>query len=237
MEDNLVAIDYEGANPNAFYNIKWPLNIEKFVGIFPKNVAIIAGSPNAGKTAFLLNVVKNNISHRCTYFSSEMAAEELRVRLDKFTLPLSFWKNCNFFDRSSDYADVIDPDGLNVIDFLEISEDFPRVAKEIGDIYNKLNRGIAVVGLQKNEGTMLGRGGGFSLEKARLYVALDELRANNKHRLTIVKGKNWAQQGVNPNNKSITFSIEDGCKFKVGEIYDSQLDGAESYHQTLFTEE
>jgi hypothetical protein len=91
--------------------------------------------------------------------------------------------------------------------------------------------------LQKKEGANLGRGAEFSSEKARLYVSLDEIRGINKHRLTIIKGKNWAQPGINPNNKSIVFNIKDGCIQDIGEHHGAKPDGTRDNRETLFDEE
>ena len=55
----------------------------------PKNIIVVAGTPNAGKTAFLLNVVQMNMSGKMPihYFSSEMGSMEFKGRLQKFDLP------------------------------------------------------------------------------------------------------------------------------------------------------
>ena len=52
----------------------------------------------------------------------------------------------------------------------------------------------------------LGRGAEFSLERARLYLSLDN------GRLKIVKAKNWRTE-LNPNGMLYTFKLTDGCKF------------------------
>jgi hypothetical protein len=53
----------------------------------------------------------------------------------------------------------------------------------------------------------LGRGGSFSLEKARLYLSMDAGMT------TIVKAKNWVNPLVNPNKLKINYKIVNGCKF------------------------
>jgi len=61
--------------------------------------------------------------------------------------------------------------------------------------------------LQKKAGEELGRGGAFSLEKARLYLSMDS------GELKVVKAKNWALPGENPNGRVFHFKLVDGCKF------------------------
>ena len=47
---------------------------------------------------------------------------------------MDFWKNVDFRERSGDFADVIRPDSINIIYFLEINDKFYSVAKLIKDI-------------------------------------------------------------------------------------------------------
>jgi hypothetical protein len=205
-------IDFINAKGDML-DIKWPFKIEKLCGIMPKNIVVVTGSPDTGKTAFLLDFIRMNMmKHKCNYFSSEMGALELKSRLEKFPqLPLTGW-NFKPMERSSNFADVIRPDEINVIDFLEIHQDFYLIGQWIKDIFDKLNKGIAVIAIQKNtgKGVDIARGGVGSLEKPRLYISL----SNNPHTLKIVKAKNWANDMVNPNGMYLRYKIVGGCQFK-----------------------
>jgi hypothetical protein len=205
-------IDFINAQ-GEMLDIKWPFGIEKLCGIMPKNIVVVTGSPDTGKTAFLLDFIrKNMMKHKCNYFSSEMGALELKSRLEKFPqLPLTGW-NFKPMERSSNFSDVIRPDEINVIDFLEIHQDFYLIGQWIKDIFDKLNKGIAVIAIQKNtgKGVDIARGGVGSLEKPRLYITL----SNNPHTLKIVKAKNWANDMVNPNGMYLRYKIVGGCQFK-----------------------
>ena len=99
---------------------------------------------------------------------------------------------------------------MNVIDYLEIHEDFYRLGARIKEIYDRIKKGSAVIAIQKNRNTDLGRGGIATLEKPRLYLAM------KPHELTIVKGKNWASQ-ANPNGLSNEFRLLNGPRFEFGE--------------------
>jgi hypothetical protein len=165
-----------------------------------------AGESNSGKTALALNFARlQQDRFDVHYFSSEMGKTELRERLLKFPYPLESWK-VHFWERSSNFADVIRPDGINIIDFLEIHDEFYKVGLYIKDIFDKLKTGIAFILIQKNKNTDFGLGGMRSLEKARLYLAMEP------GRLKIVKAKNWASQ-KNPNGLSISFKLVGGCDF------------------------
>ena len=200
------AIDWRNA-PTESIDIKWPFEIERLVKVMPKNIIVLAGASNSGKTAFLLNVVRNNMrQHDIHYFSSEMGDIEFRDRLSKFDIPLTSWQ-FKAKERASDFADVIQPDAVNIIDFLELHEDFFKVGGYIKEIYDKLNKGIAIIALQKNAGQDHGLGGQRSIEKARLYLAMDY------GRIRIIKGKNWANPTVNPNGLELHFKLVHGCNF------------------------
>jgi hypothetical protein len=193
--------------------LKWAFGIEKLCMILPKNIVVVTGSPDTGKTAFLLDFIRRNMDkYPCHYFSSEMGALELQSRLKKFPqLTLEKWK-FNPMERSSNFADVIQPNDINVIDFLEVHQDFYMVGQWIKDIFDKLKNGIAVIAIQKNtgKGVDIARGGVGSLEKPRLYISL----SNNPHTLKIVKAKNWVNDMVNPNNLCMKYKIVSGCQFK-----------------------
>jgi len=206
--DEVVAeIDFLSASIDAF-NIKWPFQIEKYVKTHPKNIIVIAGSYNSGKTAFLLNTAAMNMNKlKINYFSSEMGPVELRERLNKFENPLSDFKKVKWLERSGNFADVIKPDEVNIIDFLEMTDNFYLIAQYIKEIFDRLTTGIAIIAIQKNPGQTLGLGGGRSIEKARLYLSLDT------GKIKIEKGKNWANPTVNPNGLEINFKLVQGCQF------------------------
>jgi len=187
-------------------DIRWPFGIEGYVKTLPKNIIVIAGEPNAGKTAFLLNVIRmNQAKHPINYYSSEMGAIELRDRLSKFETPLESWSFVAK-ERASNFADVIKPDEINIIDFLEVHDEFYKIGGLIKEIYDKLSKGIAIIAIQKNRGNEYGLGGTRGLEKARLYLSMEP------NHLKIIKGKNWT--GVkNPNGLGIDFKLVQGCKF------------------------
>ena len=207
VERESKALNWKDADCSQVFDIQWPFFLENFVNLYPKNIAILAGTSNAGKSAFLLNLVRMNMAkHRVVYFSSEMGEEELRLRISKFGLPLDDW-TFEARERASNFAHAIEPDALNIVDFLELSDNFYQVGGDIRAIFDRLNRGVCIIALQKKGGQTLGRGAEFSLEKARVYLSMDP------GKLTIIKGKNWALPGFNPNGRAFEFKLVDGCQF------------------------
>jgi hypothetical protein len=203
-------VDFKTAGKKSPLAIKYPFGIERYFKTYPGNVIAIAGAADAGKTAFLLNLIKLNMGDFSIYYqTSEMGAEELRSRLEKFEgLGVEDW-NFTPEERSRDFADVIRPDCINIVDYLELAGDFYMVADYLRAIHEKLSSGIAIVALQKKRGAELGRGGDFGLEKPRLYLSMDT------GKLTIQKAKNWAVPHANPNGLVCEFKIVNGCTFIV----------------------
>jgi hypothetical protein len=142
-----------------------------------------------------------------------MGSSELKKRLDLFDdIALSDW-NFKAWERSDNFADVIKPGKgkINIIDFLEIYENFYEISGRIAEIHKKLNGAIGIIALQKNPGVDVGLGGFRGLEKPRLYLAM------SPGVLKIIKAKNW-KTSENPNNKQIRFKMVAGCKlFKQGD--------------------
>ena len=208
IDDTAEDIDFLNADITEI-DLSLPFDIDNLVNFYPRNIIVVAGSPDSGKTAFLLNTVEKNMhQHRVFYFSSEMAEQELKLRLSKFERALTSWR---FFpkERVSNFADVIRPDDINIIDYLEVHEDFWRIGGMIREIFDKLRRGIAIIAIQKNPDKDYGLGSTRGLEKARLYLTL------NPNELKIIKAKNWADPSVNPNNLKLHFKLYQGCKFSV----------------------
>jgi hypothetical protein len=213
VENDVDVIDWMNAETEE-YPVQFPLNIHQLVKLYPGNIAILAGASNTGKTTFMLELIRlNQKRHKILYMNSEMGASELKLRLEMFheVCPISQWK-FQAIERSDKFADAIDPDGFNVIDFMEIYDEFWKLGGWIRDVHKKLNKGIAVIAIQKQSSSKnnqkdFGRGGELTIEKPRLYLAMD------RGRIKIVKAKIWRDYGRNPNGLSRDFKIVSGWKF------------------------
>lgn len=188
-------------------DIKLPFGIDEKVEIMPGNVIVLAGEINSGKTAFCLNVIHDNMDDfEIHYFNSEMGGGELKKRLQKFDIPLESWK-FKAWERSDNFGDVIasGKGKLNIVDYLELTDNFYQVGGLVSEIHKKLKGAVALIVLQKNPGTDVGLGGFRSLEKPRLALAM------GKGTIKIVKAKNW-RTGENPNGLVTEFKLYNGCK-------------------------
>jgi hypothetical protein len=208
---DLAPIDYINAD-DSFLDLWLPLGLHQMVGIMSGNVVIFSGEPNAGKSSLALNIIKANMhKFNVHYFNSEMGGGELKKRLLKFDdISLSNWK-FNAYSRDADFEDVVftGEKSLNIIDFLEIHDDFYLVGDKIKKIHSALNGGVAIICIQKNKGSEMGVGGNRTMEKARLVVNVEY------GKLKITKAKNFKSPDLNPNGLMCDFKLFNGCKLSM----------------------
>ena len=212
VQANVEPVDFLNA-PTEEFPITWPLGIDDLAVIYPGNIIVVAGSKSAGKTAFLLNAVRlNQDRHEVVYLNSEMGDTEFRKRLELFGAPLSSW-TFKPYHRASDFADLITPEKkIFIVDFLEVTTDFWKVGGMIQEIHKKLKEGVCIIALQKADGRDAGRGGDFSKEKARLYLALDYLSDKKVNQVRIVDAKAWRTE-INPRGMYRDYKLVKGSKF------------------------
>lgn len=194
-----------------------PLDLHNVTNIMPGNIIVVTGDPDAGKTAFLLNTIHQNLDlWQCHYFNSEMGAFEMRKRLDLFQdFPIGH-RNFHPYERSDCFEDVIKPgkNTLNVIDYLEVTEDFFKIGSHLNAIHKNLDGAIAIVAIQKkNRDSESPLGGQRALEKPRLVISLSAGSRNEPNRATILKCKN-RKTDHSMIGKSRTFKLIRGCEFR-----------------------
>jgi len=217
IERECEIIDWQNA-PTTEIPLKFPLNIEDYVKIYPKSIIMVAGKSDAGKSGFLLEFARMNMSkHEIHFFVNEAGDSELAVRLGLFkNMRKEDWK-CTFWEREDGFADVIKPNAINIIDYLDVTEEFAKIGTPLKQIHGKLEKGIALIAIQKNPPQYnfrtgkyvspdFGVGGAKSVGKSRLYLAVDD------GQIKIVKAKNRRGKD-SPNGMIRRFKIYDGHDF------------------------
>lgn len=208
VNTRVTSLEFKTATNAGILPLSWPMGIEKKANLFPGNLVVVAGSPNSGKTAFNLSFIQRNQNqYPITYICSEMGAVELRNRLEQFPgMAIEDW-SFRAIERATDFADVIVPDVINIVDYLEMTDELWEVNKHLTAISHKIGSGLAVISIQKKMGAKYGRGQEFSLEKPKLYLSMD------KGVMQIVKAKSWATK-ADPHGLEIHFKIVGGCLFQ-----------------------
>jgi hypothetical protein len=197
-------------------DITFPLDLHNYATIMPGNIIVVTGDPDAGKTAFLLSTIYQNLKKwDCHYFNSEMGAFELRKRLELFKdFPISH-PHFHAYERSDSFEDVIRPGkyNLNVIDYLEVTEEFYLISKHLAAIYKALQDSVAIVAIQKRSRTSdMPLGAQRALEKPRLAIALSAGNRSTPNRATILKCKN-RKVDHSMIGRSRPFKLVSGCQF------------------------
>jgi len=218
IDRQLEEINWEDADIENVYKIKLPYDIqsgigfpfENFISIPPRGLIVVAGVSNAGKTTFLLNVMVRNMEDFDThYFTSELSAVAIKRRM----IPFEQWYELRngdgkpkfkVWDRFDNFHEVIKPDGLNLVDYLDVNNEaeYYKIKPYLKRIKRSLNKGVAVVALQKPPGRADAYGGSNLRGDADMYLAMDF------GKLTVVKAKDWINE--NPNNTQYRFDIDYG---------------------------
>lgn len=205
LDYELEVVDLEAPAEESF-PIVLPFGIHKKVVIPPHSIIVLAGSSNAGKTAFILNALWENRTspYGKLYLMSEMGAGEYITRIKKFTPNWKQeWKGVTAASRSYDFQGAIklnNPDGITFVDYLEEQDgEYFKIASNIRDIYDALGTGVCFIAIQKKRNNEIGRGGEGTLEKSRLYLSLDHLAVGERSiicALKIVKLKNFIDKNL-----------------------------------------
>jgi len=207
-------VDISEVEDLTYIDLKWPIEVEEYVRVSPKSISIIAGDTEAGKSAFCVNFSHLNLDkHKILYFSSEMTASRLKERIGDLPRPIREWKKLLFTtDKTENFHDAIDPDAINIIDYLELDPGRVfDVAIYIRKIFEKLNTGIAIIALQKKRGQSLAYGQDWTMQKSEFYLTLSSIEGKNTAK--IEKAKNWAIRRANPVGLKKQFLLVDGVKF------------------------
>ena len=196
-------------------DIKLPLGIDTFFATYPNNIFVFAGTPDAGKTAYFLDFVKNNMEFSdIHYFNSEMSDEELKLRIQKHQdIEVKDW-SFEAVSRVTNFADVIDPNGVNIIDYMELGDEIYKVGLWLRELHDRLDKGIAIVGLQKPYGRELGYGKELALQIPRLYVSLEYHKRHQIYSARIVKCKNRKDDHTSMIGKIMYYKIFGGWKLE-----------------------
>ena len=233
IDSSIEVLDPWNADPTPV-PIVLPLGLNEHATIYTRNVIVIAGESNSGKTALCLEMADlNKDKFNINYMSSEMDEPELLIRLTRMGAKQSDWEKVQFQFRFDNFQDKLDQDGLNIIDYLDegMGEDSSAVnmAKRITEISNSIKRGrkgIVVIVIQKMKGKEFGYGGAGTISRSRLYVTVTAGEEYGRRIMKIIKTKNPGESGTDSKDMELDFTLTAGCQFKkVGDWHRTPGDG------------
>ena len=215
VESELIPIEWKKANIENVLPILLPFDIHKYAKLYPKSIVIVAGVKNQGKSAFLYETIRMNMdTFNVVLFNSETGAEQMKERFEPLNIPDP--PPFQSYEKYDCFADVLDPEALTVIDYLDFDSEVYLAGAAINEIFKKLTTGACIIGMQmppparvkqpdgsiKNVSRDLAYGGAFTAKRAALYITLAEGICK------LVHVKNPAMKGVNPNNRQWSYRFD-----------------------------
>ena len=222
IDSTIEWVDLSKADEAAF-PIILPFNLHEKVHIPHHSIIVLAGSSNAGKTAYILNTLKLNMKqdYEKIYLMSEMSDGEYKDRVLSFGDPIGLWQShIKAASKSYDFDGAVqhyNPDGLTCIDYLEeIDGEYFKIPSHIRNIYDSLGKGVVIVAIQKKAAADIARGGEATKDKARLYMTLDIL-CSLEHCVICSLKLSKVKKSIKENmqDKELHFRIERGAHVTV----------------------
>ena len=182
-------VDWMSASGGAVVPFNWPLShidgtsfdFDGNLVIREKSLIVIAGGSNTGKTATCMNIAAENIaqwSGRMCIHKSEFTPDVFRDQIYRMG-----WADFSDENGNSRFALVnmatgfnlyaVDPDALNIIDWLGLDGNFWEIREIMKSIQGRLNKGVAVVAMQKKPSSDRAEGGVFTEHFSSVYLAMD----------------------------------------------------------------
>jgi hypothetical protein len=190
---------------------------------------VVGAVTNSCKTTLAINLARMNMNiHQVTYINSEMSEDELAERLQDFgreygiQLGTFYHKvffaycGCNALDKHDmkRLTALLDPDGINIIDYMKINDKFYEIGNCLEKIHARLNRGIAIVFFQKTPDVNHLLGKSFPEHLARVVMMIDIDQRTGLRCLQFTEVKFPARKGDRPEKREIWFSVRDGVRLE-----------------------
>ncbi len=226
-------LDIVNAEPGVTVDFRFPLGLERVIRVVPKTLIAAAGDSGSGKSGLcLMTVIENLERHVVHYFANnQMTANRIKERLLEYKRIGSVnMSNFDAEEREDNFADVIYPDGINVIDYITVPSDRPSsIETELNAIVSKLTTGVCFAALQKKQSSKdkkgndvendLAVGGEWTFRVPSVYLALHKGSRSKgiPNRLKICKAKERTIRDVDPEGMVFKYKLRDGINFSIVE--------------------
>jgi len=179
VSDAAPEIDWLHAK-EAYEPLLLPFGLHRAAGVTQHSLVLVAGETNTGKSYLSMLIAHMNLKQNggayeeIDFWNSETTPEAIRANAKRVDYDVEHWRGLSVKERTEDFHHVIKPDGLNIIDYLQIEDEFYLVGKKIKLIFEALNTGICIIFIQKKKGAPFGIGGAFTQHKPALALSLTE---------------------------------------------------------------
>ncbi|MBA7587812.1 hypothetical protein ES708_29854 [subsurface metagenome] len=166
------------------YEDESSFGIEDMVEIFVGDMVLISGRSNYGKTAIALSILGENLSlMNGILMGSEYTATNGKAS-PKFKRRMKRMSWVSWMDGDgkprfdllpvgADYEDYVEPDKLNVIDWISLPGEYYLIDRVMKAIKDRVGNGVAVPVIQKNKDAEFGEGGERSERYADVVLKID----------------------------------------------------------------
>ena len=208
----------------GYAKIWLPWDLSDMVQIPHGSLIVLGGSPNAGKSTVLLNILRYNMKKwNVRYLSTEISHFEFKERAKDFKSLLPKDWSVKFQedltrDSLVDHIAGSDKDTLWLIDYVEVYDKFYEIGGILRDLHSRLHGGVMIAAVQKNKGADMAVGGNFTEMKPQLVVSMDWDYENNHgiaeiRKAKIIKKQHRENYG-HPSGKRYLFEWKDGIEIK-----------------------
>jgi len=220
-------IDLDGTVPDPL-DIELPLRIDQLCNVYNGMTILAEGEKSTGKSAFGIETAwlnRNLFPGKVRYMQNgELNKQMLTIRLmlrPQETYPIKkFSERIEFITRHRDWWDIVNPEGLNIIDYIEEHEKKYLIPDYIARIQERLTTGLALIILQRVPGRDYGTGGAEIRNKPSVIVALKRQGKTNSVHIEDIKSYNQQNIGTlfgdevkNPRGLWREYNLKDGWKF------------------------
>lgn len=221
-------IDLDGTIPDTLH-MELPLRVDQLCNIYPGMTILYEGEKSTGKSASGIETAWLNRNlfpgRKVRYMQNgELNKQMLTIRLMKRpqdAYPIKeFSDKIEFITRHRDWWDIVDPAGLNIIDYIEEHEKKYLIPDYISKIQARLTTGVAVIILQRVPGRDYGTGGAEIRNKPSVIVALKRQGKTSSVHIEDIKSFNvdnmrtlFGDAVTNPRGLWREYNLVEGWKF------------------------
>lgn len=204
-------IDWRNAEMES-YPLRLPFGLDNMARVNPGGMVFIGGETNGGKSYFSMliahmNLAQNGGRHTAVRFlNSETVPSVIRENANRIDANVTAWDGLDVRSRDRDFHMVLNKDGLTIIDYLHLEDNFYDVGRYLERMIRpeNLGTGVVVVFMQKKKGAEYAIGGSFTQYKPALSLSLNAMHGVNSIKIDKLK---MTKRHPNPEGAELDFKF------------------------------